>query len=377
MEYIDRGKSTITGKANLESLYVLKDFPVFIGCTDRPRKEDLHADMSFAMCKDTGIIQLDKVLPADIVYSEYHSEALGGVWEEHHKQFADFIHANKPTDILEIGGSNGVLAKEYFQSYGIKPWTIVEPNPSPSLRIEKNINLMERMFDSTFKFTGKVDTLVHSHTLEHMYEPREFLETIAEFLPIGARHIFSVPNLYEYLKNKQPNCLNFEHTIFLTEYMIDYLLFQYGFEIEDKKYFRNHSIMYSTKKKATPVLFSFQSQYEEYKELFLDYVQSMKAMVAEFNKRLIKHEGPIYLFGAHVFSQLFVQFGLDTRRVVAILDNSALKQDKRLYGTDLFVESPDVIRDKDNPLVILKVGAYQEEVRTQLLRINPTAIIVE
>ena len=46
--------------------------------------------------------------------------------------------------------------------------------------------------------------------------------------------LFSVPNLREMIKRKYTNALNFEHTIFLTENYIEYLLNKYKLRIIKK-----------------------------------------------------------------------------------------------------------------------------------------------
>ena len=56
--YIDRQKSVVTGKQNLEHLYTFKDFPVFFGCVDTPIEDDLVADMGWYIDPESGVIQL-------------------------------------------------------------------------------------------------------------------------------------------------------------------------------------------------------------------------------------------------------------------------------------------------------------------------------
>ena len=49
----------------------------------------------------------------------------------------------------------------------------------------------------------------------------------------------------EMLKRKYTNCLNFEHTVFITEPYVDYLLSKNGFKLIDKEYFKeDHSILF-------------------------------------------------------------------------------------------------------------------------------------
>ena len=53
-------------------------------------------------------------------------------------------------------------------------------------------------------------------------------------------------------------------------------------------------------------------------------------MIRDYNDKLARIESPIYLFGAHVFSQFLIQMGLNTTKIVNILDNDKNKQGKRL-----------------------------------------------
>jgi len=49
-----------------------------------------------------------------------------------------------------------------------------------------------------------------------------------------------------------------------------------------------------------------------------------------------------------------------------------------LYGTDLKVESPILLKDIKNPVVILKAGFYNEEIKKDILsNINAGTIFLE
>jgi SAM-dependent methyltransferase len=378
MKYIIRDKSIITNKKNLRHLYTLKKFPAYIGVTAKKREKDILADMAFYICPESGIIQLKKLLPPKIIYSGYHSEAIGGIWDEHHHKFADFIRKFQPQKVLEIGGSNAFLANLYLKRKKQTQWNIIEPNPSKNISKDKRIKITPSMFKrNIFKEEKKFDAVVHSHVWEHMYDPVKFLRDAASYLNEGGLHIFTVPNLYEYMKNKFVNCLNFEHTVFLTEQIIDYLLVREGFEIIEKKYFLQHSIFYATRKNAKlKKKAKFKSLYKEYSKLFQDYIQYYRKEIRKINSR-IKNEEKVYLFGAHVFSQFLLNFGLEKGKIGLILDNSKIKQGQRLYGTSLFVAAPEKIHAGRKPVVIVKAGAYQEEIKKQLFSINNGVKVIE
>jgi len=294
MEYINRNKSLITGKENLEHLYTFKNFPVFIWCTEDRKENDLLADMSFSICKDTGFIQLDKVLPLNIIYSWYHSEALWWLWLTHHNLFIEFISKYKLKNVLEIWGSNWYNAKKYTSENKNTKWIIIEPNPN--IENSENITVIKWLFDNNSIISSDIDGFVHSHVFEHMYYPLELIENISTSAKEWLYHIFSIPNLEEYLKEKYTNCMNFEHTIFLTEYFIDYLLAIYGFEIIEKKYFDKHSIFYATKKAKSPINFDFVSKYNDYKKLFFDYINYNKEIINNLNQKIETFNWSIYLF---------------------------------------------------------------------------------
>jgi hypothetical protein len=374
MKTIARTKSLITNSDNIEPLFEMKHFPVFIGATSQSIEADVFADMEWMICRDSGIIQLKNLLPLEVVYSEYHSEAVGGIWNRHHLLFCDFISKFSPENVLEIGGSNGFIASTYIEKHPKLNWTIIEP--TPKFTSNDNIKVIQAFFSDKIE-KGDIDTVVHSHTLEHMYNPDEFIKQIASFLSFGEKHIFSIPNLYKYLCNKFTNAINFEHTYLLTEYFMDYLLAANGFKIISKEYFEDHSIFYATEKQIDVVAITLINQYYNYKMLFNDYIHFYKEEVSRLNNIINLSTADIYLFGAHVFSQFLIYCGLKTDKIIKIIDNSQAKLNKRLYGTELFIDKPIVIKASKEPIVILKAGCYQDEVRKQLFSINTQVIIVE
>jgi hypothetical protein len=106
--------------------------------------------------------------------------------------------------------------------------------------------------------------------------------------------------------------------------------------------------------------------------MFNDYINYYKELISQINQKIEETNSKIFLFGGHIFSQYLIAFGLNTFKIVNILDNSPLKQEKRLYGTDLIVKSPKVLSNYNNPIVILKAGLYNNEIMEDILtNINP------
>ena len=377
MKNIQRDKDVINECKDLEFLYKFDNFPVFMGCTNQSIEKDILVNMQWEISKGSGVIQLNPLLPLDILYPESHGSGnIGRMWAEHHQEFSKFIQHQSPNSVLEIGGAHGILSREYKKENPIN-WTILEPNPSPAKDVDATF--IKGFFDDKFTFDGEIDTIIHSHVFEHVYYPDEFIGHISSFLNNGQNLIFSLPNMEEMLKRKYTNCINFEHTVFITEPYVEHLLSKHGFKQVAKQYFKDdHSIFYAyVKDSNTKTIELPKGLYEHNKKLYLDYVDYHKQLIKDLNAKIdnISEDQPIYLFGAHVFAQYLIEFGLDISRIICLLDNDTNKQGKRLYGTNMMVESPKVLEDLKNPIVILKAGVYNLEVSDDILsNINPSAI---
>ena len=377
-ELINRNYDMVYENNDLELLYTYKKFPVFMGCTNIPIDNDQFHDMNWYISKSSGTIQLNPLLPLNIVYQlSHYSGTIGKLWDEHHSKFAEFILKFSPENVLEIGGLHGTLAKK-CKSFVDIDWTIIDPNAS-SMLSEYNINAIKGFFDENFVPDKNYKMIVHSHLLEHVYDINKFLKNIQNILKQSSgKMIFSIPNMEVMLKRNYTNCLNFEHTYYLSEDLTEYYLNKYNFKVIEKEYFKDdHSIFYyveSNKEIVIPKNINF---YEKNKQLFLTYINANLEEIKKINNYISNHNGNIYLFGGHVFSQCLISYGLNTKNIKCILDNDINKQKHRLYGTDLIVESPKILKDDMNPLVILKAGVYNNEIKNDILNnINKNTVII-
>lgn len=381
IETITRMRCAVTGDADLEVIDRIPDFPIYMGCVNTREEDDIFADAVWAISRPSGILQLLKLIPLSLLYQEQHSSGVvGELWMRHHRAFAEFLHMTEPISVFEIGGAHGILATEY-RNYQTLDWTILEPNPTP-------VRGCPARYVRGF-FMGKDDipdgrpTIVHSHVFEHLYEPREFIRSLSESMSIGQKMVFSVPNMREMLVRGYTNCLNFEHTVFLTENAIDRLLAEFGFVIENKRLFlEDHSIFYvvSRSESMTPPQKDLVGDYVSNLNLYESYKERYVRLIAAFNESLSHTHSlsRVFLFGAHVFSQYLIFNGLDTKRIDCILDNDPAKQDRRMYGTHFQVKSPAVLADETRPVVILCAGVYNNEIKTSILEgINSTTIFLE
>ena len=375
---ITRKNCLIDQNENLENLHVFKNVPVFMGCVDTCPEDDLKHDMIWQIDKTTGFIQLKELIPLDILYPEAHNAgAIGKIWSEHHRAFANFIRKTNPNQVLEIGGSHGILYEKYCSEKTI-PWTIIDLNPIP---IDNCKAVFKKdIFDENFEYDEDFDCLIHSHFYEHIYEPMAIMKKMASLIKKDKKMIFSVPNMQKMLEKKYSNCLNFEHTFFLTEPYTEYLLSLFNLKILEKEYFlEDHSIFYCVQHDENYDIIELPNDLYAYnKNVYESYVNYYQSLIIDINEK-IKNCGPesIFLFGAHIFSQNLIMFGLDVSKIRCIIDNDAAKQGKRLYGTPFEVCSPNILKDIEKPIIVLKAGVYNEEIKNQINDLNSETLFYE
>ena len=363
-----RKNCVLDNKSEIKPYLKLQNYPVKMTCTDRSSKTDIFMDMEWGISSN-GIIQLLSMVPLEILYNDSHNPGtIGKTWKEHHDSLSTFIKKDFKGDrILEIGAASGLLVDRFLDLKDDFSWDIVEP--SNQNYVDKRINHHKIIFED-FNSDNKYDIVIHSHLLEHVYDPISFLLKINSIIRKGGIQYISIPNIPHYLEKGFSNALNFEHTYFYNYEILDILLTSCGFKIVEKVN-GEHSIFLKTKKidavsKQKNISYK---KTDESERLFDNYLSIMNSTVENVDSIKEKYK-EIFIFGGHVFSQSLLNLGLDKLNISGILDNDPNKQNKRLYGTNLNVFDPSHIKDKDKTLVIIKAGAYTQEITKQIISIN-------
>jgi len=371
MKCIVRNECIVCGEKDLSGTMEIKDFPIYMGVYDGG--DHLRHTMEYAMCTNCGCVQLKELIPLDILYKKNHNlEVIGPIWRKHNAEFLSFI--GNASKILEIGDPSYKMVTASDGIFEFDTWHIVEPCP-PNDFPEK-VHYIEDVFDKDFnaETIPQVDTVILSHTFEHMYNPRDILNKINEVLLPGGTLYISIPNMEWISKNHMmpPGGMHFEHTYYASVENVKYLLNSCGLGINELYLYGNHSIFLKCKReKATldtldleitnsHALLDIQFTYHKYR---------MKAMF--INKKLQGVKGTTYLYGAHFPAQLLIALGLDTSNFAGVLDNAESKHGKKLYGTDLDVYPTNTVIIAKEPItVVCEMGPYTDEIKRSLTSMN-------
>jgi hypothetical protein len=374
----------LTNKNTMEYLFKIDNYPVSLSSIDCSFNNIKTMDMVFEICKETGIIQVRNAPSLNDIYINSHNTSYGAIWNNLFNEFTESINfytSNMSNfNILEIGGGFLMLANKILKTnLKVDNYTVYEVNSSFKYANSSKIELIDEYFLANTKLNKSYDMVIHSHVLEHVWNPVDFLNIISRVLTNGKMHCFIVPNLKQTLSKKYANSLNFEHNFFIIEDYIDIILHNNNFEIMEKKYYLDHSIMYFTKKIEGNDLknICFPNLYEENKLIAMDWFQYNKNIVEKFNRQLLNFEGEVYLFGATNFAILLIKLGLCTDKILCILDNSKEKEGQKVYGCEFIIKNPAIIQNKQSVAVILKAASYQNEIKQQLYELNSNVTIIE
>ncbi len=361
-------KHCVICEGSLRECHTFNDFPTYMGVTNSAVENDAREDMIFSKCSTCSCVQLSNLIPLDILYSKPHNSAIGKMWDRHHYEFYQFIKSYAKGTIMEIGGGNLKLARHLEKETSVEKIIVHDYNFYQEDVSNKII--FKSPSESSNTQREKVDMIVHSHLIEHLYEPVSDIENMASLLPIGAHMAIAMPLIDVMIADKFTNAMNFEHTYMLTYEMAEMMLNMAGLHIVDKKYFSPHIafvIAEKTGNKSAPVV-----KYEGSVKAFNEFISYYKEEVEKIQSKIKSKKEDTFIFGAHIFTQYLFGFGLSEGLFSNTLDNDPDKIGNRLYGTSLKVKSPKILKEVEYPVVVLKAAMYTEEIKKDILEnINP------
>jgi hypothetical protein len=226
-------------------------------------------------------------------------------------------------------------------------------------------------FFAASKVETDTDCIIHTHLIEHLYDPIKEFQEISNVLTPGSYMMFGAPLIDNMLNDYFTNAMNFEHTYLLTKKKIEYIMQKSSFEIIDTYDFSKYACFYVCQKtKDTYENLNFYD-FEDNKTIN-NFLSHHFKEVDKIKQKINTKKENTFIFGAHIFTQYLINFGLDEELFCNILDNDPKKIDNRLYGTNLIVKSPKILKNYDSPLVVLKAAQYTEEIKKDILNnINP------
>jgi len=356
-----RRECVVCTNTSLTEFYTLKDYPITPSSGPFDMETDEFQDCTFATCNKCGTIQLINLIdPVKLYKNSHNSTENTPTWKEHHTLFSEFISVNADTSaVLEIGGNSGVLYKllsQRFPKYTILD--ICDNNTRPA-EVEFLYGNCE-----DYDFIGH-NHVVLSHTFEHLYNPRRFIENLSNAV---VNNIYiSIPNMEHLYDSKNISIIHNEHTFFVSNAEIQYLFSQYGYSCSSTINFKKHSIFYHFiyTPSIIPKTICKVERHLEIAKWLSDFEEIINN---------IKIDRPTFICPAgHYGQKIYHYIRCDKKYIKGFIDNDISKQKMRVYGTSCYVYPADILIDYKDISVscILYAGPYTNELKQQLNSIHP------
>ena len=113
------------------------------------------------------------------------------------KMIDSIVDFSNVSSFLELGCANGELSKILYKKYKLigVGVDLIAPENSKKLEEDEGVKFVRKAIDAYLETTTEVfDTIILSHTLEHLLDPRSSLDLIRKRLDIGGFLIVVVPN---------------------------------------------------------------------------------------------------------------------------------------------------------------------------------------
>jgi hypothetical protein len=337
-------------------VYTLKNYPIIPSSTPNEYNQDEFQDCVFVGCKNCGCVQLQNLIdPVKLYENSHNSTAETPTWKDHHILFSNFIGKSiKHQNILDVGGNSGYLYK-YTQSNGVayKILDICNTDTHP-----QDVEFIQGNCES-FDFTA-YPCVALSHTFEHLYSPRKFLESLQKS---NVKSVYiSIPNMDFLCESKNISVLHNEHTYYIDYKSITSLFSEFKYSLIETTSFKNHSYFFHFEYnfKQEPIINISIGRIQQIQTIFLEYENKMKnIMITE----------PCFICPAGHYGQKIYYYLKNFEPLIkGFLDNDPSKQGKRVYGTPKMVYSIEFIKKYyHSPIsIILYAGHYTAELKLQM-----------
>lgn len=337
-----------------EHIFTFKGYPICASPTDDSTTDEF-TDIVFVGCKGCGCVQLESPICAKKLYENSHNSTQhSAIWMEHHRQFSQFIMSETgETCFTEIGGNSGVLYS-HIEPLRKIDYTIFDICDSPK-RPTKVKFLQGNCEDKAFT----QGAIIMSHTFEHLYQPRKFLER--QMRPI----FLSIPNMDILYERKNIGVLHTEHTYFIGYTEAISLFSEFGYTCLTCRRFNDHSYFFHFKKENSinPYVPN-DARLTMMRSIFEDGEAALSSIVIDRPCFIC----PAGLYGQriHYYLKQYSQY------INGFIDNDPLKQGKKLYGTGIMVYAPSTLSKYSSSQisVILYAGPYTKEIQEDLNRFH-------
>lgn len=321
--------------------------------TPQELSADKGVDLSICQCPCCGVIQHTAQPVAyyrEVIRASGISEAMR---QFRLQQFDSWVQRYdlKGKKVFEAGCGRGEYL-ELMNASGVKAFGTEAGAEACSCCQQKGLTVFKTFFEKGDEKLpdGPYDGFFILNFLEHIPDIPAFLAGIRNNLTEGAAGIVEVPNLDMILANSQLTEFSSEHLYYFTAENLKNLLQNQGFDVVScQRIWYDYILSAEVVKRKAPDL----SGCSKIKK-------RLQTQISEF---IAECGGKTVFWGAgHQAQTTLALTGMDSGKIVSVIDSSPDKQNRFTFTTHIPIVSPDILNSGDIKGVIIACGGYSDEV---------------
>lgn len=186
------------------------------------------------MCKNCGLVQLDRIVPSEEVFTKDYAYSTPEAMRSNFLENVDetlVMTGKDEWDVLEIGGGISIPLQEYAK-YGCNVLG-VDPSPIPAKQARK-MGIPMKIEPFTLKLAktlGKFDIITAANVMQHIPNIRDTFKGVAECLADNGVFVLEFPYLGDILKDLAFDTFYTEHYYYLSLRPLHKMFYDLGLAI--------------------------------------------------------------------------------------------------------------------------------------------------
>ena len=376
-------RCNINGTKDLVSLIKLPSYPI----TEQFGKFDKNFpnfDQELVISRSSGHVQLKYILDQNYLYSpqNYNYRSQSSLTSNHQLDvFINFIkknHINKINSILDVGGNDSYVINRVAQKKAKK--YVIDP---VGVNKDKDIIVINKFLKDVdlSKDITKPDLVICRHTLEHIPEPKLFLNKLMSECDDKCNFVFEVPSLERMIETQRFDAIMHQHISYFSVKSLKLLIESCGGVINSYQIFEKGSC-------GGSIIFSFKktkNKKQKRKEKKTDYIKNYKTIkkgLENFkgNMILLKNlidntNGKLTGYGAGLMLSNYIYFlKINTSKIKYILDDDKKKHNWQYKNLNVRIKYPKKIKHKKSENYIVTSLENKKILIAKIITLNPNNI---
>lgn len=345
--------------------------------------------LAVVACSQCGLVQLNYVVPAEQLYSEYiyvssTSEAVSAHAETLAQNLIEQYRWGPSSLLIEIASNDGTVLKAFsrrdMRVLGIEPAkniaAVAEADGIPTV----NEFFRKDVAHAVAKQYGKVAGILGRHVLAHIDDVHGCFEGVNELLQDDGMFIVEMPYLGDLLEHVEFDTIYHEHLSYFPLAPIKQLAEMHGLRLVDAERIALHGgsmILHLRKGGAGAPTVRLERMYEEEQRKGF----TTQSTLREFAKRaeIHKHDVETFInelrrsgarligYGAAAKANTMLNYcPVAANALDVILDRSAHKHGWYTPGTHIRVEPPEAWQETGATHMLILAWNFQDEIVRQM-----------